>query len=882
MRGIRGNSLLLLIVVICLFAALLGCGKGLEKKAAKKDEKGPAATAKQTIRTPVLAAKPEIEAPPPPEEEKPEKEEAAYIKPKGPITLPPSAEKPKRKGEEKEKSISETTPLATIEGKEFKPTPKAKGKDEKVKALAAPSVAPAEGTIPEEAQPIPYKPKVVTAKTNIDVIVDASGSMSAPFGATSQSKYDMLRESLYDIIYEVLQQQADFPRNLAIRTFGTKWPASDNNCEDTELIAPMGEPDLGKIRKLLDATKAQGTSPIALSLSKAPGDFPAGGKADRVIVLVADGADNCGQDPCETVRKIEAGARKYVVHVVAFDVNPLDQEKLGCISKEGSGKFFFARNKNELRTSLNEAINSTVPYNLKLSAMAGATPLPFNMTVFKAGTQRVVKRDKSFGTKLLSLDPGTYDILIEYSESPELKKPSKILKGVEILATTRVEQTVNFDLAQLQLSAINNEGKLVPSVFEVRRLTEGGTPMTPVQVQTGIDAKSVFLTPGTYTITGNLAEATPEPFTLFEKDIKLSSGMMTDRVFRFQKGTLSLKAITTQKTQIPFIFQAYRTGKVDVPIASGAFPKSGGSVQLAPGTYDLLAIGSDPEMMASPRTKVTGVEIKAADKKDVTINFEMGELKLAAIDGKDNKLPAEFVVRDHETQLEMAKVKSESGSEVKIPIPPGTYDIVATSLKSTLEPRPSVPVTGVVVAPDKPAEKIIKFVLGTLRLRGRDSKEKPIITQFTMYKAGSDKLVSGAPATTDWVVFDLAPGSYDALAINTASTQEPKPMIWLRDLKIEDGKAISHESIFTTGKLKIMGRGPNNKLIICKFKVFQYGADRELIYGVTGEDWEIFEIEPGKYYLEASYVDNINNVVLKKWINISIGDNEVVEQIIRF
>lgn len=93
---------------------------------------------------------------------------------------------------------------------------------------------------------------------------------------------------------------------------------------------------------------------------------------------------------------------------------------------------------------------------------------------------------------------------------------------------------------------------------------------------------------------------------------------------------------------------------------------------------------------------------------------------------------------------------------------------------------------------------------------------------------------------------------------------------------------MSHEAIFTAGKLKVIGRGPNNRIIPVHFKVYQYGADTELINGDTGDDWQVFEISPGSYYLEAGYVDPDQSVLLKKWINLKVGENEVVELIIRF
>lgn len=859
-----------LVFMLLALPAYIGCSKASDK--AKGDKAaGPAAKATQSVETPVLKSmvkeeEPAAAAAPPPEEP-----------PKGPITLPP-AEEPKAEEGKLEKPGAEGVPLARI-GEETVATPRPTGE---VQAMAAPTVVPEEGAKSPEAQQIPYEPKIVTANTNIDIIVDASGSMEAPFAATSQSKFDLLRSSLSDVIYELTQQQMDFPRNIAIRAFGAKSPSADNNCQDTNLIAPMGEPNLTEIKKLLDETKPMGKSPISQALAKAAEDFPPGGTSDRVVVLIADGVDNCEEDPCEAVRKMEAGGYKHTVHVVAFDVNSTDQASLECIANASGGKFFAARNGNELLASLGEAINSTVPYNIKLSARAGATPLPFNLTIFKAGTQQVVKKETSLGTKLITLKPDTYDFLIEYGSSPQTKKPTKVLKGVEILETTRVEQTVNFDLGQITLSAINNEGKLVPARFEITPASGKAAAEGASSVEIDAEAKSFFLTPAVYNISADLMEVAPEGFSLLEKNVEIKTGETVDKAFRFQKGTLAMKGITTQNEEIPFLFQAYKSGSDKVPVANGAFVRGGGSVALAPGTYDIIAMGTDPNLIASPRTKVKNVEVKAAQKNDLTIKFEMGTLKIGAVDGKNNKIPAEFILRDHDTGIRMTSIKSESGDPVSTPVPPGSYDIVAVSLKSNLEPKPSVPIPTITVTANKPLEQTVKFILGTLRLRGRNAKEQPISTEFTIYKSGMDEIVTKAPVSTDWMVFDLAPGIYDAFAVDTSVTKDPKPMIWLRDLKVEDGKSSSHEAIYTAGKIKIIGRSSNNRIIQCKFKVFRYGADRELISGVTGDDWEVFEIDPGKYYLEASYVDDVQTVTLKKWINISIGENEVVEQVLRF
>jgi hypothetical protein len=729
-----------------------------------------------------------------------------------------------------------------------------------------------------DAQEVSYEPKLVTARTSVEILLDASGSMAAPFGATSQSKFDIVRQAVDDVILGMREQQTDFPRNLGLRLFGSTTEAQAANCEDTERILPLGEPNFDQTRKVLDEAHARGMSPIAFALAKTLDDFPGGMPGDRTIVLIADGGDTCEGDPCAAAARIATAPAKTSVNVVAFDVTSEEQERLACIARLTDGKMFFARTEEELRSGIDQAVNSTLPYNLKLTAQAAGTTLPFRVVVYRAGTEEVVKRGESLGTKLLSLPPGTYDILIEYDRSSEERKPSKILKGVEILASTRVEQTIVFTLGQVMLSAVSSEGTLAPSRFKI---SKAGTDEVVATVEVGAEAKTLYLSPGTYDITTTLLEAEPESFNVTERGVTVSETASMDLTFRFQKGSLAMKGVTTQQTPLPFIFQTFASGTESL-VASGALPAEGGSIELPPGTYDLLVIGQDPAIAASPRTKITGVIIKAGETTALAAIFELGVITLSAVDGKANKLPAEFVLFDQESKAEMARASSPSGLPIQVSVPPGTYDIQAFSTKSILEPKPSTTETNVTITAQQPIEQVIQFVLGTLRLRGRNAKEQPVRTQFTIFPAGGDVAIAQAPPSSDWMVFELTPGTFDVLAAETTTGENTGAMIWIRDVTVEDGKTLSHEAIFTAGKIKIIGRGPNNRVIPCHFKVFKYGMDRELLNGETGNDWDIFEIEPGKYYVEASFHDEQQSVMLKKWINVNIGENEVVELVLRF
>lgn len=766
-------------------------------------------------------------------------------------------------------------PLAAIEPPPPETPPAG---DEGVQAITAPTIVPPPTKL-EEAKPVEFSPELVREATSVNIILDGSGSMSAPFGTTTVLKFDLVESALLDILS--VAAPADTVRNIGLRVFGMSSPVGEKNCKDSERLYPLGQLNFDELKKSLQKAEPQGMSPLSYALTQATSDFPAEGDADRVIVLITDGADACELDPCSIAEQIHTQHRA-VIHVVGFDLTNEDQQKVECIATKSDGRFFTARTENELRASLEEAISATVPYNLKLIASAGDVPIQTEITVFTGGTEDVVRREKSFGTKLMKLPQGSYDVLVEFIDSPEPKKPSKLLKGVELLTETKLEQTIRFDLGQVTVAAIDDEGKFVATRY---RVSDAASGQMIAEVETPAERRSLFLTPGTYDITAEPTAAGPEKFLLTEKAVAVTMGASADRTFRFQRGMVTLTGKTTQGTFIPFIYQVYKEGTIDNALSSGALPAGGGTVSLAPGNYDILVIGQDPTMAADPRTKITGVVIEPTVTKPLEALFEMGALKIRAVDNAKKSLPAKFTIREQETNDVLAIASFDGEKTVELPIPPGTYTIIAELARGEVDPKPTVPVTNIVVAPDKPTETTVVFTLGTLRLRGRDAKEHSLPTRFTLFAAGRDQSLVEAPQRNDWLSVDIAPGLYDALAENMATEPSPfkeRPRVWIRGINVEDAKTISHEAIFTAGKIKIIGRGPNNKIINCKFKIFQYGSDRELINGETGDDWMIFEIDPGKYYMEAAYLDPEGPQLLKKWINISVSENEIVEQVLRF
>ncbi|MEJ5349040.1 MAG: hypothetical protein WHS46_10185 [Desulfosoma sp.] len=65
---------------------------------------------------------------------------------------------------------------------------------------------------------------------------------------------------------------------------------------------------------------AKGKTPIVDALTQA-GELLAKNENDTTVVLVSDGLETCGGDPCQVAADLRARGLRLVIHVVGFDVN---------------------------------------------------------------------------------------------------------------------------------------------------------------------------------------------------------------------------------------------------------------------------------------------------------------------------------------------------------------------------------------------------------------------------------------------------------------------------------------------------------------------------------------------------------------------------------
>lgn len=185
-------------------------------------------------------------------------------------------------------------------------------------------------------------------KTRILFVLDGSGSMNADWGE---------HKSRMDIAKEILTRLVDSLRinpkvELALRVYGHRYSRESNNCNDSHLEVAFGVNNHSNIiREIRDITP-RGVTPITYSLLQAGNDFPPNAGYRNILILITDGVESCGGDPCEA--SIEFQKKGVFLRPFIIGLGVPGGKALDCV-----GKFIDAENSRSFNKILNESIETT-------------------------------------------------------------------------------------------------------------------------------------------------------------------------------------------------------------------------------------------------------------------------------------------------------------------------------------------------------------------------------------------------------------------------------------------------------------------------------------------------------------------------------------------
>ena len=266
-----------------------------------------------------------------------------------------------------------------------------------------PAVAPTDTPVPEASPtpttppPAPLPPVVVDYNTVF--ILDASGSMMADLGG--RTRLAIAQDAVGDL-------SAGLPAaiNAGLWVYGHRVEQDDKeeSCRDIEEVIGLGPVDPEEFDAVAHSFAAKGYTPITDALLKAASSLPVGPSERNSVVLVSDGEETCGGDPCALAAELAAGDIELVIHTIGLAVDDVTRDQLECIADVSGGTYTDAETAEDLSAALEEAAEAASDETFSIVEGLGR---PSVVVVSPDGRHVYVTGAEAESVVVFSREPGT-------------------------------------------------------------------------------------------------------------------------------------------------------------------------------------------------------------------------------------------------------------------------------------------------------------------------------------------------------------------------------------------------------------------------------------------------------------------------------------------
>jgi Ca-activated chloride channel family protein len=190
-----------------------------------------------------------------------------------------------------------------------------------------------------------------------------------------------------DIAKKLLSNMVDSLKGMenleiGLRVYGHQKGYPPQDCDDTKLEINFLPAHLvaERMKAKLNMIRARGTTPIARSLEEGAKDFPSG-DARNIVILITDGKEECGMDPCAVSRLYQRKGIILKPFVIGVGLDESWKKSFDCV-----GRFFDASKESDFTNILNIVIshvidNTTAQVNL-LDENGEPTETNVNLTFY--------------------------------------------------------------------------------------------------------------------------------------------------------------------------------------------------------------------------------------------------------------------------------------------------------------------------------------------------------------------------------------------------------------------------------------------------------------------------------------------------------------------
>ncbi|MGY0798872.1 VWA domain-containing protein [Lysobacter sp. A286] len=294
--------------------------------------------------------------------------------------------------------------------------------------------------------------KAETRSSNLLFILDASGSMWGR--VDGEPKIVVAKEVMSSLV-----RQLPADAKVGLTAYGHR---RKGDCMDIESLVALGPLDRDAMIKQIEGLNAKGMTPLTASVKQAIEQLRQA-EQSASVVLVSDGLESCGGDPCEAVRAAKQSGVDFKLHVVGFDLGDTDTEQLQCMAEAGGGRFFSASNADELAGALDEAVQVEPEPEpvvettgaIALTVTKNGEPIGAYTYVYSAGTEDEVTRNHALeeGKARYELVAGDYDIRVR---AEGISAPDQLLEDIPVSNGETTERSVDFSTGTVELTVTTN------------------------------------------------------------------------------------------------------------------------------------------------------------------------------------------------------------------------------------------------------------------------------------------------------------------------------------------------------------------------------------------------------------------------------------------
>lgn len=390
-----------------------------------------------------------------------------------------------------------------------------------------------------------YSPKL----TRILFLVDGSGSMKE--NMEGKSKFEQAKLLIANYLDSLSRVNAK--TETAVRVFGHQFPRAATNCQDSKLEVPFGRHTAESVKMRLDAITPQGWTAIAYSMEQAAKDFSGDASVTNAMVLITDGLETCGGNPCAVAELFQKKRISLKPFIIGLGIPQDKQKAFDCV-----GKYYdvttTATFNTVMETVITQALNPTTTQINLLNEFGSPTETNIEVSLHDSYSGALLYNfihalNDAGVPDTLKLNPmAKYDIIV-HSVPPMSKK------GVELVAGTHNILAVDVPQGSLKLTELGLYRRATPlqciirekgkqeilmiqdfgtvhkyrtGVYDLEILTLPLTKIQDVQMRQGVVKDIPVESPGTLAITNSFGGIA---------SIYVAGDGKMERVYEFKKLT---------------------------------------------------------------------------------------------------------------------------------------------------------------------------------------------------------------------------------------------------------------------------------------------------------------------------------------------------------